>query len=372
MKTLGIVVIAGCLLCGGALALTDEPVRELPPPAQPDASTLLRRALGRELFWSSLLSNNAAPLSDRGPRVRCGSCHLPEKGGAAGAAAVDVEGKKTFYNVPTVFNAAHNMRQTWGGSETTLEDVSNRALSRLMGSAAQAGKPDALMENLSPRDSLVVEEGRALSYLERFERAYAGTALLPVRRVVPRAALLDALAEYMRSITPRDSRFDVWMANEQSPALFSDEERAGYALFKRLGCSSCHQGANVGGNMLALFGVLKRTNSRDEELGLETDPLVAPTRNGEGSGLARDTRATPMFEGGDDGIYKVPSLRNVALTAPYFHDGGAESLEVAVRIMAWKQLGRTLSDGETRELVAFLNTLTGTVPASATPPEGAE
>jgi cytochrome c peroxidase len=151
-------------------------------------------------------------------------------------------------------------------------------------------------------------------------------------------SLLDALAAFQRSLTTPGSRFDRWLAGEADS--LSREELAGYQQFKSLGCVSCHQGVNVGGNLFQKPGIFH--------------PLAWP---------APET-------------LRVPSLRNVAATAPYFHDGSAATLSEAVKVMGIAQLDRVLTEAQIASIVAFLNTLTGTwrgkqiqpPPAAVSPP----
>jgi cytochrome c peroxidase len=141
-------------------------------------------------------------------------------------------------------------------------------------------------------------------------------------RAPDRSSFLDALVTFEESLLTPGSRFDRWLSGDTS--ALSTEELDGYQLFKSLGCSSCHQGANVGGNLFERQGIFR--------------PLV---------------QAKPE-------IVRVPSLRNVATTAPYFHDGSTPTLDEAVRKMAAAQLDRTLSAAQIDAIVAFLRTLTGT------------
>src|SRR5450432_1900148 len=149
------------------------------------------------------------------------------------------------------------------------------------------------------------------------------------------AALLDAIATYLRSLVTPGGRFDRWLAG-QADAI-TPEELSGYQLFKSLGCVACHQGVNVGGNLFQRHGIFH--------------PLGSP----------------------EAVFVRVPSLRTVATTAPYFHDGSASTLPQAVKAMGVAQLDRVLTDQQIAAVVAFLNTLTGTYrgqavrPASATP-----
>ena len=152
------------------------------------------------------------------------------------------------------------------------------------------------------------------------------------------AAVLDAIATYERSLVTPDSRFDRWLAGETN--AITPDELSGYQVFKSLGCITCHQGVNVGGNLFQRHGIFH--------------PLGSPE---------------PV-------LVRVPSLRNVATTAPYFHDGSAATLPEAVKAMGIAQLDRVLTDQQIAAIVAFLNTLTGTYrgqavrPAAATPRTG--
>ena len=132
---------------------------------------------------------------------------------------------------------------------------------------------------------------------------------------------INALVTFEQSLVTPGSRFDRWLGGDK--AAMSDKEVSGYQSFKSLGCSSCHQGVNIGGNLMQRQGIFRK---------------LVP---------------------GKPEIVRVPSLRNVAVTAPYFHDGSALTLEDAIRRMAAAQLDRTVSDEQVASLVAFLKTLTG-------------
>jgi cytochrome c peroxidase len=153
------------------------------------------------------------------------------------------------------------------------------------------------------------------------------------------AQVLDALATFQRSLTTPDARFDRYLRGERD-AITPEEER-GYRLFKEYGCIACHQGVNVGGNLFQRFGIFH-------------DPFsqlpIRPADLG---------RFTVTGEADDRFVFRVPSLRNVAVTAPYFHDGRAQTLEQAVDEMARSQLGRMLAAHEIGLIASFLRTLTG-------------
>jgi cytochrome c peroxidase len=281
-----------------------EPITPIPVPA---ALNPRRVALGDQLFHDPRLSHDNT--------LRCSSCHDTSTNGAsANARDRGANGSWSAFNTPTVFNAALNFRFTWEGNVRTLEREAEDGLRNpaMMGSSAEEA---------------VAKISADPAMTQRFRDAYG--------RSPDSAALLDAIATYVRSLLTPGGRFDRWLAGETS--AIRPEELSGYQLFKSLGCISCHQGANVGGNLFQRHGVFRALGTPEPEL------------------------------------IRVPSLRNVAATAPYFHDGSAETLNEAVRQMGLAQLDRVLTDSQVGSIVAFLGTLTGTyrgrsvMPASAGP-----
>ncbi|MPY89942.1 MAG: c-type cytochrome [Luteitalea sp.] len=154
-----------------------------------------------------------------------------------------------------------------------------------------------------------------------------------------RADVLDALGAFERSLVTPDARFDRYLRG-QHEAITPDEER-GYELFKTYGCTACHQGVNVGGNLFQRFGIFH-------------DPFDDPPLSVADLGRFAITRRPS-----DRHVFRVPSLRNAAVTAPYFHDGRARTLTEAVQEMARSQLGRPLTDEHIDLIIKFLRTLTG-------------
>jgi cytochrome c peroxidase len=266
----------------------DEPITPIQPPPIADPRKL---ALGERLFNDGRLSGD----QDR----PCSSCHDTRTNGADTARrTVDHDGVELF-NTSTVFNAALSFRLGWMGKFRSFEEHAAAALDR-----------SGIMRTTVPE--VVARLGGDAEMSDAFRGAY-GHDLDPT-------SLLDAIATYERSLITPGSRFDRWLGGD---AALSDEEIRGYRLFKSLGCASCHQGVNVGGNLFERQGIFH--------------PLTLP----------------------NPGLLRVPSLRNVATTPPYFHDGSAPTLGDAVRRMANAQLNRTLNDGQIEEIVAFLQTLTG-------------
>jgi cytochrome c peroxidase len=175
------------------------------------------------------------------------------------------------------------------------------------------------------------------AYASDFERVYPGRGLTV-------DTFHDAMTEYLFSLTTPNAPFDRYLRGETS--ALDEQARAGWELFQELGCVSCHQGINIGGNMFQRFGVM------DDYFAPPRPPLL-PADNGREQ-ITHDPR--------DRHVFRVPSLRNVALTAPYFHDGRTATLTDAVHVMVRYQLGRTIEDTEVAQLVAFLESLTGEAP----------
>lgn len=282
-----------------------EPLRPLPPAPELDAR---RVALGRKLFHETRLSSDG--------ELSCASCHdLANGGGDRRRYSLRSGGAPAPVNTPTVLNAALHFRWSWDGRAGSLAEQ-----------VAIAGHEELGLDTAGMAERIAADPVYSASFREVYGAAGP-------------AELVDALVTFQRTLlTP--SRFDRYLAGDG--AALTEVEREGYALFKRLGCAACHQGAAVGGNMFQRFGVL------GDYFGDRGDPTVADLGRFNVTGREEDRH-----------VFKVPSLRNVALTAPYFHDGSADSLEDAIRTMARYQLGRDLEEGEVTRVAAFLRSLNG-------------
>ncbi|MFK7997291.1 MAG: cytochrome-c peroxidase [Granulosicoccus sp.] len=285
-----------------------EPIRPLPLVT----SALLRTPmaqLGRELFHDTRLSGDGT--------LTCASCHAIDQGGDDNLqTSTGIRGQKGPINAPTVLNSGFNFRQFWDGRAPTLDE---QARGPVAAGIEMGAKWDTVVETLS-RDSQLKS---------KFEKAF-GSSDISQDRVV------HAIARYEETlITP--SPFDRYL-NGNRDAISADA-RQGYEIFKKHGCSSCHQGINVGGNLYQQFGALQK---------VDIDSFTV-----EG--------AAPAIAERDEGVnlVKVPSLRNIELTAPYFHGGKIKDLSTAVRIMGLSQVGRVIPDSEIALIVEFLKSLTG-------------
>ena len=286
-----------------------EPIKPIPEETGTDPGKV---ALGRALFHDPRLSRDGT--------TACASCHDLGNGGDDGRkVSIGIEGKQGVINAPTVFNAGLNFRQFWDGRAGTLEQQID-------------GPVQSPVEMGSLWPEVIGKLHQHESYPARFHALYPDG--------ISRENVKNALAEFMRSLVTPNSRFDRWLQGDDG-ALTALEER-GYALFKHYGCVSCHQGANVGGNMFQVFGVLneyfkRRGNITEADFG----------------------RYNVTGNPADRHAFKVPSLRMAAYTAPYLHDGSAATLRDAVDAMFEFQLGREAPDEDKEAIVAFIRTLAG-------------
>jgi cytochrome c peroxidase len=320
------VLIAGMVMCTAALSIAvlsqslapapggfepsaAEPISPVPSGEALDAAKLV---LGEKLFRDPVLSGNGT--------LACTSCHWLDKGGDDRRDfPLGLDGRPLDFNSPSIFNVGLNFRLNWRGNFRMLEEQNEAVLldPRLMGTSW----PDVLAKLQADP-----------SYDSPFDAAYGAK---PTRESV-----LDALATFQRSLLTPNARFDRYLLGDRK-AVTETEER-GYGLFKSYGCIACHQGQNVGGNLFQKFGIF-------------SDPP-----GGKASLTEADLgRFTITGREEDRQVFRVPSLRNVAVTAPYFHDGRTASLTEAVEIMGRSQLGRELPRQDVEAIVQFLGTLTG-------------
>jgi cytochrome c peroxidase len=282
------------------------------PIAEPVIENPEKITLGKDLF-------NDRRLSGDGTRS-CSFCHDLQNGGDDGRRLpLGIDGQYGYVNTPTVLNASLNFAQFWDGRAQSIEE---QITSTVQNPIEMDGDWPSIEQALRADQSMV----------RRFTKVYGAN--------VSAANVINALATYMGVLLTPNSPFDRYLKGETS--ALDEDQRSGYELFVRLGCVSCHQGRNIGGNLFQHFGVMgdyfaDRGQPSDVDLG----------------------RYNVTGREEDRYKFKVPSLRNVAETAPYFHDGSAATLEDAVAVMVEYQLGREADDEQTRLLVAFLSSLSG-------------
>ncbi|RMM52801.1 cytochrome-c peroxidase [Pseudomonas corrugata] len=312
MASSGLLIALGLLVGLGVAAHAaplDEPLKPLPPVPALDPK---RVQLGQRLFFDPRLSVNNT--------LSCASCHRLDKGGADDKRlSIGFDGKPVEVNTPTVFNASLNFHQFWDGRVDTLEDQVHAVVT----SPTEMGNTwEAVVKRIADDPG----------YAKDFANAYPDGVTEP--------NIQGALADFERTLLTPNSRFDQYLLGNTD--ILTPREKFGYQRFKEYGCIACHQGVNIGGNMFQKFGVMGDYIGDRGNL----------TRVDEG-------RFNITGEEDDRQVFKVPSLRNVAVTAPYFHDGSAPTLERAVEVMFKYQLGREPLKNDTELIVEFLKTLTG-------------
>lgn len=288
----------------------DEPIRPIPPAPLADPHLL---ELGKRLFHDERLSADGS--------TSCATCHDIAAGGDDGLpTSTGVAGSLGAVNAPTVLNAVHNFRQFWDGRAADLMEQADGPLL------------DAGEMGWSDWDALLSEIKRHPDLLELFDRAFGAPP--------NRERVLEALVAYETALVTPNAPFDRWLRGDRS--ALSPEARAGYLEFKRVGCIACHQGVNVGGNMFQRVGRV------------QASPFEDPGRAAYNLGRFRQTGVQS-----DRFRFKVPSLRNIELTAPYLHDGSLEDLPSTIQFMAEHQLGERLDGERVARIAAFLGSLTG-------------
>lgn len=277
-------------------------------------------ALGNSLFHDPRLSSDDT--------ISCASCHdLSSGGGDNRTRSIGVNGGVGAVNAPTVLNSGFNSVQFWDGRAPTLEEQIE-------------GPVHHPLEMASDWEQVLGKLRRDQDLVKRFSSLYQD-GMTP-------SNVKDAIATFERSLYTPDSAFDRFLRGD-STALDAEAQR-GWQIFQSYGCVSCHQGVNLGGNFYERMGLM------GDYFGDRGHPTEAD--NG---------RFNVTHDPEDMHYFRVPPLRNVAFTYPYFHDGSAENLHDAVRIMAKYQLGRNMPNDDVEAIVAFLVSLTGSALEGAQP-----
>jgi cytochrome c peroxidase len=295
-----------------SVARTGEPLAPLPRTlGELDAAKV---ELGKMLFFDPRLSKSGF--------LSCNSCHNLASGGVDNMPSSIGHGWQLGpINSPTVLNAKYNLAQFWDGRAKDLKE--------------QAGGPVANPGEMAFTHEAATGTLKTIpGYVEMFQKVYSDT--------VSMEHVQDAIAAFEETLITPDSRFDRWLYGDDT--AMSEAELAGYQLFKEKGCASCHNGIAVGGASYQKMG-LKKPYRDETTLG----------------------RFNVTKNEADKFVFKVPVLRNIELTYPYFHDGSIWDLKEAVLTMADIQLGLPVSDAEADQIVLFLKTLTGKQPEVVLP-----
>ncbi len=308
-RTLSPFLFITSLAFGGVLHAADkEPIQPITAAKVANPAMV---ELGKKLFFDPRLSRSGF--------ISCNSCHNLSMGGTDNIkTSIGHNWQRGPINSPTVLNASMNVAQFWDGRAKDLQ--------------GQAGGPIANPGEMAFTHELAIDVLASIpAYRAQFRQVF-GQDKLTIEQVT------RAIAAFEEVLVTPGSRFDQWLMGKKS-ALTKDE-LAGYQLFKSSGCIACHNGPAVGGNTFQKMGVVEPYKT-------------AMTAQGRSAVTGKDA---------DRFNFKVPTLRNVELTYPYFHDGEAATLTQAVDVMGRLQLGRTFTPDENAKLVAFLKTLTGKQP----------
>lgn len=286
----------------------DEPIQVLRP-AEVTRPAVVE--LGKKLFFDPRLSKSGF--------ISCNSCHNLSMGGSDNLqTSIGHNWQRGPINSPTVLNSSLSLAQFWDGRAKDLKE--------------QAGGPIANPGEMAFTHQLAIEVIASIpQYREEFVRAF-GSGVIDIERVK------EAIAAFEETLVTPNSRFDRWLMGDT--AALAERELAGYTLFKEAGCVACHNGPAAGGTSFQKMGVIQpyvTANPAEGRIGVTHEEI-------------------------DRFRFKVPTLRNVELTYPYFHDGEAETLDEAVAVMGRLQLGRTFTPEERAKIVEFLKTLTGDQP----------
>jgi len=316
-KKLTVIGCALAITAGMSTAWADSPRKEpIQPIAPVKVINLAMAELGKKLFFDPRLSKSGF--------ISCNSCHNLSMGGTDNLkTSIGHKWNQGPINAPTVLNSSLNLAQFWDGRAKDLK--------------AQAGGPIANPGEMGFTHELAVDVLQSIpGYVAEYQQVF-GSDKIDIDGVT------KAIATFEETLVTPNSRFDKWLLGDEN--ALSNNELAGYTLFKQSGCVACHNGSAVGGNSYQKMGV------------------VAPYK----TASKAEGRAAVTGKDSDRFKFKVPTLRNVELTYPYFHDGEAATLMEAVDVMGRLQLGKQFTDKEKTKIVAFLKTLTGEQPSFMLP-----
>ncbi|WP_412478646.1 cytochrome-c peroxidase [Azonexus sp. IMCC34839] len=311
MKRSTLSVFVSLLLAGStslAMAAEKEPIQPIQP-AKVSNPPLVE--LGKKLYFDPRLSKSGF--------ISCNSCHNLSMGGTDNIkTSIGHNWQEGPINAPTVLNSSLNLAQFWDGRAADLK--------------AQAGGPIANPGEMAFTHTLAINVLQSIpGYVADFKKAF-GKEQIDIDMVT------KAIAAFEETLVTPNSRFDKWLKGDKK--ALSKMELEGYKLFKDSGCVACHNGPAVGGNSFQKMGLVEAYKASSPAEG----------------------RSAVTGKDADRFNFKVPTLRNVEMTYPYFHDGAANTLPEAVDTMARIQLGKKFTADENAKVVAFLKTLTGDQP----------
>ena len=298
-----------------AAEFANEPIRPIPDSVPYDAK---KAALGDVLYHDTRLSSDGT--------ISCASCHGLDMGGVDNERYSDgVGGQLGGVNAPTVYNAVFNFVQFWDGRAKTL--------------AEQAGGPP-----LNPVEMGCKSFDEIVARLSE-DKAFVDSFLVAYPEGLSQATITDAIAEFERTLVTPNSAFDRYLKGEKD--AMTAEQIEGYALFKEYNCATCHAGVNMGGLTYELMG--QRANYFEDRELTQKSGLT----DGDNGRWAQTKNERDRYR------FKTPTLRNIALTYPYYHDGSVKTLDEAIRMMAKYQVGREIPADQCKKVESYLHALTG-------------
>ncbi len=307
-RMLAVLISAMGLMISATHATTSEPIQPIQPAKIKNPAMV---ELGKKLFFDPRLSKSGF--------ISCNSCHNLSMGGSDNLkSSIGHNWQQGPINSPTVLNSTLNVAQFWDGRAKDLKE--------------QAGGPIANPGEMAFTHDLAIGMLQSIpGYVSDFKQVF-GSDKVDIDKVT------QAIAAFEDTLVTPNSRFDKWLKGDKK--ALNTNELAGYKLFKESGCVACHNGPAVGGNSFQKMGVV--------------EPYKASS--------PAEGRSAVTGKDADRFNFKVPTLRNVEMTYPYFHDGAADTLPEAVDTMGRVQLGKKFTTEENAKIVAFLKTLTGDQP----------
>ena len=295
---------------------TFQPIPLKPPGIDGVDATPARVELGKALYFDPRLSQSH--------NISCNTCHQVGLGGVDMlSTSIGHKWQRGGRNAPTVLNAVFNVAQFWDGRAADLK--------------AQAGGPIQNPIEMGITHEHAIEMLKGIpGYAKMFEAAFPAD-----KDRITMANVVNAIAVFEATLITPNAPFDQYLSGYAS--ALTPEQKEGLQLFMDKGCAGCHAGINIGGQMYAPFGVIERPGA----------DFLSPEDKG---------RFAVSKTVSDEYVFRVPPLRNIELTPPYFHTGKAWDLRQAVAVMGTSQLGQTLSDDEVTKITAYLKSLTGEQP----------
>ncbi len=323
--------LLAAIIAAPAMAQQWQTLPDTPPTPKDNPTTAAKVELGKMLYFDPRFSSTGT--------VSCNSCHNVMLGGEDNRpVSVGVEGQKGGRSAPTVWNAAYLSVQFWDGREPTLE--------------AQAKGPviNPIEMGMESHEVLVERRLRQITgYKPYFEKAFGPGDVINIDNFA------KAIAAYERTLITPDSPYSRYVKGDKK--ALTPQQIAGMEKFSKAGCGGCHSGGAFAGPEKPLgegFFMKFPTFTNNE--------YVSKYNLAEDGGRFEATQKEA-----DKNMWRVPTLLNIALTAPYFHNGSVQTLDEAVRVMAKTQLDKDLSDEDVADIVAFLNSLTGEFPEQTMP-----